>query len=59
MQVRGLGFFSPPITDIFDFGINSGGEATLCPDFSTHGMFPYMQQAVVLAQICTTHRVSV
>lgn len=53
-----LEVFFFPITDIFGLGMNSGGEATLHPDFSSHGMFPYMQQAIVLAQICTTHRVS-
>ena len=49
-----LGFFSP-IADIFVFSIDSGGKVTLCTDFSSHGMFSYMQQAIVLALICATH----
>lgn len=47
-----------PITDIFGFGINSSDD-TIYAQTSSLDVFHYMQQAIVLAQFCTAHRVNV
>lgn len=61
MQVRGfwLAFlFVFPLTDIFGFGIYSGGEAALHHhDFSRHGIFSYLQQTLACRDLSNTEHV--